>query len=400
MSTSKQREAVFTTRSEPTFNGQDLTHELPITHPTILGYGSSSIDDNFAERIIAWHKAQGRHDLPWQNTRDPYRIWVSEIMLQQTQVSAVIPYYQRFMLRFPDLASLARATEEAVLEHWSGLGYYARGRNLHRAAKLIIRDHAGEFPRAYQAVCTLPGVGRSTAAAICVFSYGARKAILDGNVKRVLARHEGIEGYPGQATVQERLWRRAEALLPEQNLEPYTQGLMDLGSRVCVRRHPACGLCPVARDCKARREGSIARLPAPRPVKTRPQRETTMLILWHAGRVLLHKRPAPGIWGGLWSFPEVERTELEHAAMRWGSQLQGLKPLQPVEQGFTHYKLRIYPVLAVVGQPRLGTAEAEFAWLQLTDAFDAAIPAPVRRILQALNPNEAAVQLSLPQPTV
>jgi A/G-specific adenine glycosylase len=338
---------------------------------------------NFSQRLIAWQRAHGRHDLPWQNTRDPYRIWLSEIMLQQTQVSAVIPYYQRFLARFPDLQALAAATEDDVLALWSGLGYYARGRNLHRAAQLIVEQHAGLFPRDFDAVCALPGIGRSTAAAICSFAFGARQAILDGNVKRVLARHEGISGFPGEKSVPDQLWQRAETLLPEADVESYTQGLMDLGAGLCVRRRPLCRVCPVADTCVALRDGLTERLPSPRPAKVLPERETTMLILMNQGEVLLEKRPVPGIWGGLWCFPEALGDGVEGVAQRVGVELRSVVALAPVDHGFTHYKLRIHPMLGeALRQPR--AQEPGLLWLSLDDALGAALPAPVKRILAQL----------------
>jgi A/G-specific adenine glycosylase len=350
---------------------------------------------DFAARIVAWQARHGRHDLPWQNTRDAYRIWVSEIMLQQTQVAAVIPFYRRFMDRFPDVPALAGATQDAVLEHWSGLGYYARGRNLHRAAQIVMEQYAGQFPRTLDAIAALPGIGRSTAAAICVFAYGARAAILDGNVKRVLARHQSIEGYPGHPPVQDRLWHCAEALLPESGLERYTQGLMDLGSRICLRTKPACGLCPVAGDCAARIAGSIARLPTPRPTRVLPQRHTTMLILQHAREVLLERRPASGIWGGLWSFPQTEQADFEQTLAQFCVDVRTVTRLQSLEHGFTHYKLRIDPVLIEVGRPALRAGEAGCIWLSMEDALGSAIPTPVRRILRALSACSTGAQLAL-----
>jgi A/G-specific adenine glycosylase len=350
----------------------------------MTGAGSHTQALDFAQRIVAWQRTHGRHDLPWQNTRDPYRIWLSEIMLQQTQVSAVIGYYERFLSRFPDLAALARAPEDDVLAAWAGLGYYARARNLHRAARTIVEAHADVFPTDQASVCALPGIGRSTAAAICVFAYGARAAILDGNVKRVLARHYGVEGFPGERRVEQRLWALAEQLVPEHDVEAYTQGLMDLGAQVCVRSAPACPACPLAATCLARRERRTGELPAPRPARVLPQRETTMLVLWRQGEVLLEKRPAPGIWGGLWCFPELAGASIEQECLaRFAVSIDGATPLANVEHGFTHFRLRIRPVLArarhagVVEQPgRL--------WLTPADALGAAIPVPVRRILQAL----------------
>jgi A/G-specific adenine glycosylase len=341
---------------------------------------------DFAQRVIAWQRKHGRHDLPWQNTRDPYRIWLSEIMLQQTQVTAVIAYYQRFLARCPDLASLADAHEDDVLTLWAGLGYYARARNLHRAARIVVDKHGGQFPSDYDAVCALPGIGRSTASAICAFAFGARKPILDGNVKRVLARHCGVAGFPGERRVEQHLWALSEQLVPERDVEAYTQGLMDLGARVCVRSAPACGACPLAGSCIALRDRRTDELPASRPARALPQRETAMLVLWRHGEVLLEKRPAPGIWGGLWCFPEVHPQRIEQEALtRFAVVIQDPTRLGTLEHGFTHFRLRITPVLAqAVQAPAAG--QPGRMWLTPADALGAAIPVPVRRILHALYP--------------
>ncbi|HEU5282851.1 MAG TPA: A/G-specific adenine glycosylase [Burkholderiales bacterium] len=345
----------------------------------------------FAARVIAWQKAHGRHDLPWQNTRDPYRIWLSEIMLQQTQVSAVVPYFERFLARFPDLAALAAAQEDAVLALWSGLGYYARARNLHRAAQAMVQRRGGVFPRDLEAVRALPGIGRSTAAAICAFAYGTRAAILDGNVKRVLARHFGIPGYPGERRVEQALWRLSESLLPGSEIEAYTQGLMDLGATLCVRASPRCELCPVGRSCAARREGRTGEWPAPRPAKVLPQRETTMLVLISGAELLLERRPAPGIWGGLWCFPEVEHARLgidlgleQECLARFGLRIGAPQRLRDIEHGFTHFRLRITPLLVRTDRA-LRAGEPGSLWLTPEDARGAAIPAPVRKIIDLLD---------------
>jgi A/G-specific adenine glycosylase len=338
---------------------------------------------DFAARLVEWQRTHGRHDLPWQASRDPYRIWVSEIMLQQTQVATVIPYYERFMARFPDVRTVARARLDDVLAHWSGLGYYARARQLHRAA-LAIRDvHGGQFPCTPEAIGTLPGIGRSTAAAISVFAYGTRSAILDGNVKRVLARVCGIGGYPGGKATADALWRAAERLLPDCDIEAYTQGLMDLGATVCVRHRPKCLLCPVAGQCVARREGRVDELPTPRPRKVLPHRRTIMLVLEHKGAVLLEKRPAPGIWGGLWCFPEVsvEDDAIALCRRRFGAEVRALDRLPEVEHGFTHFSLTISPRHAEVSSVIPHVGAGEFQWLQNEQVREAAIPAPVRRIL-------------------
>ncbi|MEO6928955.1 MAG: A/G-specific adenine glycosylase, partial [Casimicrobiaceae bacterium] len=271
----------------------------------------------WAERLIVWQRQHGRQGLPWQGTHDAYRIWLSEIMLQQTQVATVVAYYQRFVASFPDVASLATASIERVLEHWSGLGYYRRAHHLHAAACVVLRDHGGVFPVDSATLETLPGIGRSTAAAIAAFASGEHAAILDGNVKRVLARHAGVAGFPGEPRVAARLWDVAIARLPaitddrsgdgrtSMDIGRYTQAMMDLGATVCTRSRPRCAACPVAEDCVALREGRIAELPTPRPRKALPQRETLLLLLEHAGTLLFERRPAVGIWGGLWSFPEA-----------------------------------------------------------------------------------------------
>ncbi|MBI3042887.1 MAG: A/G-specific adenine glycosylase [Betaproteobacteria bacterium] len=340
----------------------------------------------FAAKIVAWQKKHGRHDLPWQGTRDPYRIWLAETMLQQTQVATVIPYYNRFLARFPDVAALVHAPLDEVLRLWSGLGYYSRARNLHGAAHVIAAGHGGRFPRRFEQVAALPGVGRSTAAAICVFAYGARHAILDGNVRRVLARFRGIQGFPGEKTVADRLWAVAERLLPRRNLEAYTQGLMDLGATVCTRARPRCAECPVHGDCVALRRGRVARLPAPRPRKPLPRKRTIMLVLTRAGEVLLEKRPAAGIWGGMWCLPEAVRNAdiAAHCLKRFGVRVTEIERLPQMAHGFTHFKLNIQPLRLRVSALVPHAAEPGVVWLPLEEARGAAIPAPVRRILAAL----------------
>ena len=338
-----------------------------------------------AAKLIAWQKVHGRHDLPWQGTRDPYRIWVSEIMLQQTQVTTVIPYYLRFLSRFPDVAALAGAPLDEVLRLWSGLGYYSRARNLHRAAGAIV-EGGGDFPRSFEDVAALPGVGRSTAAAICVFAFGQRHAILDGNVKRVLARLRGVKGHAGERKVADRLWQEAERLLPRSNLEAHTQGLMDLGAMVCTRTKPRCTACPVHGNCVAFKRGWVGELPAPRPRKRIPHKRTVMLALVRAGEVLLEKRPPSGIWGGLWCLPEVARkTDLESSCLkRFGAHVVEVERLPTIAHGFTHFKLDIHPLRLRVSALTPQAAEPGVIWLSLEEAREAAIPAPVRRILAGL----------------
>lgn len=340
----------------------------------------------FAARIIAWQRVSGRHDLPWQATRDPYAVWLSEVMLQQTQVATVIPYYRRFVERFADIATLAAADQDDVLAQWSGLGYYSRARNLHRASQVVMREHEGRFPSDFNAIRALPGVGRSTAAAICAFAFGERRAILDGNVKRVLARYFAVDGYPGHKLVEAQLWRKAEHLVPEAEVVAYTQGLMDLGAGVCTRFEPQCAKCPLRRGCVARRRRLTDKLPTPRPRRALPHRETTMLVLQHAGEVLLEKRPAAGVWGGLWCFPEIpERGSVDEACrMRFGAHVGSVDALPAVEHGFTHFSLTIRPQRVHVTRLDPRASEPGTIWLVLEDARSAAIPAPVRRILLSL----------------
>lgn len=343
------------------------------------------MNESFAPRLIAWQRRQGRHDLPWQASRDPYAVWVSEIMLQQTQVESVIPYYRRFMARLPNIAVLASATEDQVLALWSGLGYYSRARNLHRAARIIVQDFGGEFPREFEQIIGLPGIGRSTAAAIAAFAFGERHAILDGNVKRVFCRIFGVDGWPGDKAVENRLWALAEALLPAANIEAYTQGLMDLGATLCRRSKPACANCPFADDCVAHRRGRQAELPAARPRKALPERHTSMLLLVHAGEILLEKRPPSGIWGGLWSLPECPvETDPADCARQFGFEAQPLPALPPLTHVFTHFRLHIQPRPLSVTQRPAKINEPGRLWLPLADASDAALPTPVRKLIEQL----------------
>ena len=346
---------------------------------------------DFGARVVAWQREHGRHALPWQNTRDAYAIWVSEIMLQQTQVATVLPYYSRFMASFPTVRALADAALDDVLAHWSGLGYYSRGRNLHAAAVVVRDEHGGVFPQTVEAVEALPGIGRSTAAAILVFSRGARHAILDGNVKRLLARHCGVPGFPGETRVARELWSHADRLLPLVEVEAYTQGLMDLGATVCTRRNARCAECPVSADCVALREDLVDTLPSPRPKKELPRRRTVMLVLSRGGEVLLEKRPAPGIWGGLWSFPEALAGD-DHAALcaqRYGAAVGACEHLPHVEHGFTHFRLTIEPRRFEVSAVEPRAAQAQWQWLALDRVKDAAIPAPVRVIVDGLERRES-----------
>ncbi|HEY3597758.1 MAG TPA: A/G-specific adenine glycosylase [Paraburkholderia sp.] len=346
---------------------------------------------DFSVRLIAWQREHGRHDLPWQNTRDAYRIWLSEIMLQQTQVSTVIPYYARFLARFPDVASLATAPVDDVMALWAGLGYYSRARNLHRCAQVVVDQHGGAFPASVDALAELPGIGRSTAAAIASFAFGARATILDGNVKRVLARVFGVEGFPGEKRVENAMWILAESLLPsnasDDEVSAYTQGLMDLGATLCVRGKPECVRCPFATDCVANVAGRQRELPAARPKKPVPTRRTWMLVLRDGDSVMLEKRPPSGIWGGLWSLPEAsDEAALAKRARAFGASAM-VSPLAPLTHTFTHFRLDIEPRVVelnrVTGAPA-ALADGETAWVTLGELDAYGLPAPVRKLLDGL----------------
>ncbi|WP_205203507.1 A/G-specific adenine glycosylase [Azonexus hydrophilus] len=348
----------------------------------------------FAAAIVAWQRQAGRHDLPWQNTRDPYRIWLSEIMLQQTQVATVIPYYQRFLASFPDVASLAAAPVERVLAHWAGLGYYARARNLHRCAQEIMAVHGGEFPRSAAQLQSLSGIGRSTAAAIAAFAYGERAAILDGNVKRVLCRVFAIAEDVSRAAAERALWQRAESLLPAaEEMASYTQGLMDLGATLCTRRQPACARCPLADSCVAQREERQHLLPVARSRAKAPERQATFLLISDGQGVLLERRPARGIWGGLLAFPEAEAAQF---LPQLGVEVQAVCSLPPLRHVFTHFVLQIMPQLCRVSAPPSLLREGEYCWLPFAAAAQAGVPAPVRTLLTSLPAVWAAADQSPP----
>ncbi len=335
----------------------------------------------FSARLIAWQKNHGRHDLPWQCSRDPYRVWLSEVMLQQTQVATVIPYYRRFLERFPDVAALAAASPAAVAEAWAGLGYYSRGRNLHRCARQVVADHGGRFPASAAALEALPGIGRSTAAAIAAFAWGERAAILDGNVKRVLCRHFGVEGWPEAAAVKKTLWALAESLLPAADCGAYTQGLMDLGATLCTRRRPDCSACPLAATCIARQEGRQGELPAGRQRTAPVEKAASFLLLTDGRGVLVERRPPAGIWGGLLVPPEGEPeallADLGLAGHPW-------QALAPVRHSFTHFRLLATPVLCRLASVPSAAARPGREWLPLERVGTAALPALFRRLLVGL----------------
>ena len=342
---------------------------------------------DFAPRLLAWFEQHGRHDLPWQNTCDPYAIWISEIMLQQTQVATVIPYYQRFMESFPDITSLSAASGDEVLAHWAGLGYYSRARNLHRAARLMQEQHGGRFPENREKIIALPGVGPSTAGAIMAFAWNQRQPILDGNVKRVLARCFAVDGWPGTTAVQKQLWQLADKLTPETEVSAYTQAIMDLGATLCTRSKPRCDECPFCRDCRAHQQDAVGRYPGKRPGKTLPVRRATFLVIRDQNNAtLLIKRPPAGIWGGLWSLPEhgSEVDSERWAANQLGLHIRPQPPLSCFRHTFSHFHLDINPVPArLVDMKNKVNDSGDMIWLKPGDT-PPGMPAPVKKIMEKL----------------
>ncbi|MBL6805326.1 MAG: A/G-specific adenine glycosylase [Pseudomonadales bacterium] len=341
---------------------------------------------DFQNRVLRWFDKHGRHDLPWQKNVTPYRVWVSEIMLQQTQVATVIPYFDRFMASFPTVEALANASEDSVLHRWTGLGYYARARNLHAAAKVIVEKHGGLFPKTVEALESLKGIGRSTAGAIAALSMNVHAPILDGNVKRVLARHNAIEGWPEQTFVRNQLWEIASRLTPAKRVAHYTQAMMDLGATVCTRTNPLCETCPLADDCQARIRDLVKSIPGKKPKKTLPVRETALFIIVNpAGEVLLEKRPPSGIWGSLYSFPEAANPanppDLGSAArINAGS----LRMLERLRHTFSHFHLDITPVVAH-GEPVGAAAEpSRWLWYPLDGSVEVGLASPVEKIIRSL----------------
>lgn len=363
----------------------------------------------FSARLLAWFSISGRHDLPWQHPRTAYRVWISEVMLQQTQVATAIPYFERFIDKFPDIQSLAQAQLDQVLAQWAGLGYYSRARNLHRGAQIAMQEHGGELPKDVAQLNALPGIGRSTAAAILAQAYGQRLAILDGNVKRVLSRHAGIAGDPARSAVQNALWFEAEQRLPQalnaDVMADYTQAIMDLGARVCVRQKPRCDACPVREDCIARIEQRTATLPSKKIRRAVPERIISLLLAFdQQHRVLLVQRPERGIWGGLWSLPELDNRPINGSSLHATefvptTQDQTLEPqitaaldravleyseLPMIEHRLTHFLLRLRPILVLAGKPRAAkAAQAHGVWVSVAEFPDYGVPAPIRKLILA-----------------
>jgi len=340
---------------------------------------------DFAARLLAWFDEHGRKDLPWQRDITPYRVWISEIMLQQTQVATVIPYFERFMASFPDVTTLADASEDAVLAHWSGLGYYARARNLHKAARLVRDEHGGAFPESFDAVVALPGIGRSTAGAILSIACGQRHPILDGNVKRVLARHAAVDGWPGTTRVADTLWSLADDLTPTGRVADYTQAIMDLGATLCTRNRPACADCPVAADCRAFAAGDVDRYPGRKPKREKPLRQTTMLLAVAGNELYLERRPASGIWGGLWSLPETDDDPVRWCAERLAGEPAETTRWATLRHSFSHYDLDILPVvLRLDDASRKVHDNDDGQWVALDADPPGGIAAPVRKLIDVL----------------
>jgi A/G-specific adenine glycosylase len=341
-------------------------------------------DEQFGAAVLDWYDRHGRKDLPWQQGITPYRVWVSEIMLQQTQVSTVLGYFDRFMDALPTVEALATAADDEVLHLWTGLGYYSRARNLHKTAKLIVTEHGGDFPRCVERLAELPGIGRSTAGAIASLSMGLRAPILDGNVKRVLARYVAQDGYPGEPKVARQLWDVAERLTPQARVNHYTQAMMDLGATLCTRSKPSCLLCPLKAGCRAHLLGRETDFPVPKPRKALPQKRTLMpLLANHEGAILLYRRPPTGLWGGLWSLPELDDlAALDPLAERHALQLQQRRELPGLTHTFSHFQLAIEPWLITVKSEADAVAEPDWLWYNLATPPRLGLAAPVKMLLK------------------
>lgn len=343
-------------------------------------------EPEFAPALLRWWRVHGRHDLPWQRRRTPYRVWVSEIMLQQTQVAAVIPYYRRFVARFPSVRTLAGAPLDEVLRLWSGLGYYARARNLHQAARIIRDEYAGRFPQQFAQVAALPGIGRSTAGAILALARDERHPILDGNVKRVLTRYHALKGWPGDKRIENRLWDLAERHTPRSRAADYTQAVMDLGATLCTRARPRCGACPLAAGCRAHARHHEQDFPAPRPDRIKPVRHTRMLLLTCGNRVLLERRPPAGIWGGLWSLPEMpaDADAADWCRRELGTAPRSQQQWPALRHSFSHFHLDIQPLrLEIAAETRIAD-NASRRWVEFEREPDFGLAAPIKKLLTRL----------------
>ena len=340
----------------------------------------------FAQRVLDWYDDHGRKHLPWQQQVTPYRVWVSEIMLQQTQVATVIDYFQRFMQAYPSVYDLAKAPVDDVLHLWTGLGYYARARNLHRCAQQVVELHSGEFPEDVEALEALPGIGRSTAGAIASLSMGVRAPILDGNVKRVLARHYAVPGWPGQTKVHNQLWDIAERLTPQERCNHYTQVMMDLGATLCTRTRPECDACPLSSTCQARKQGNPQDYPGRKPAKAKPVKAVRMLIVENPQRqIYLEQRPPTGIWGGLWSFPELAMDiDLRSHCQDVYGEVNALESTSSFRHTFSHYHLDITPVYVTLADEMAAIAESGGGFYESGSVPAVGLAAPVKKLWQQL----------------
>jgi A/G-specific adenine glycosylase len=346
-----------------------------------------SANQAFSQKVLTWFDLNGRKNLPWQLSKTPYTVWVSEIMLQQTQVKTVIPYYQRFMQRFPDVLSLANAEQDEVLHHWTGLGYYARARNLQKAAQIIRDEYSGKFPEQLLQLVALPGIGRSTAGAILSLACDQHHSILDGNVKRVLARYFAVEGWPGNKRVETELWQYADDLTPKNRTGDYTQAMMDMGATLCTRSKPSCDSCPLQSTCLAFVQGRQAELPHKKPKKTIPVKSTFMLIPMWQQQLLIYKRPSSGLWGGLWGFHEVEQEEdiIQRASSLGFDHIQP-QSLNPFRHTFSHFHLDIQPVvLHLKQQPNNRVMEDTQMWYDLNQPQNVGLAAPTKKLFSTIN---------------
>ncbi|MBE4593641.1 A/G-specific adenine glycosylase [Vibrio navarrensis] len=342
----------------------------------------------FANAILKWYDAYGRKNLPWQQNKTAYSVWLSEIMLQQTQVATVIPYYQRFLQRFPSVTDLANAEQDEVLHLWTGLGYYARARNLHKAAKIVAQQYQGEFPTDIEQMNALPGIGRSTAAAVLSSVYKQPHAILDGNVKRTLSRAFAVEGWSGQKAVENQLWQLAEAHTPQQDVDKYNQAMMDMGAMICTRSKPKCSLCPVADLCVAQKQGNPLDYPGKKPKKEKPTKQTWFVMLHHDNQVWLEQRPQSGIWGGLFCFPQQPEDNLSDLLAKRGIRDEHIRTQQTLiafRHTFSHYHLDITPILLDLSkQPDVIMEAGNGLWYNLAHPESIGLAAPVKQLLESL----------------
>lgn len=345
--------------------------------------------NSFSNRVLSWYQLHGRKDLPWQQNKTAYRVWVSEIMLQQTQVSTVIPYYQRFMQSFPDVKRLADAPQDEVLHHWTGLGYYARARNLQKAAQQVCDNFGGKFPTTLNDVVGLPGIGRSTAGAILSLAQGQRHSILDGNVKRVLARYWAVDGWPGTKAVESQLWALADKLLPDSDFDQYTQAMMDMGATICTRSKPKCDDCPLQQDCLAYAQGRQGEFPGKKPKKAVPVKNTIMVLPMWQRQVLLYKRPPAGIWGGLWGFYEVDSpTKIESTLENLGIKDFQVQELEAFRHTFSHFHLDISPIIVHLKElPANRVSESQELWYQLDNPANVGLAAPTKKLFSTISTN-------------